>query len=105
MTTLTLSSADRTATGDSTSQKSWWYEITGHVHFSPGLFEQFLKDLVPCSVPYTLDHDLSHVFDAYVPVQGHEDSGYSSLVSRCGASYLSLTAIVDVCFGTIGRYV
>ncbi|KAI0788266.1 hypothetical protein C8Q74DRAFT_1367019 [Fomes fomentarius] len=83
-------SSDRKATGDSTSQKSWWYEITGHVHLFPGPFEQFLKDLVPCSVPYTLDDDLSHAFDEYVPVQGQEVSGYSAVWSgNIGATFES----------------
>lgn len=81
--------ADRKATGD-TSQKSWRDEITGRIHFFPGSFEQFLEDLVPCSAPYTLDDDLSHAFDEYVPVKGQEVSSYGGLVSRSGISFSSL---------------
>ena len=57
------------------------------MHYFPGSFEQFLDDIVPCSVPYTLDADqVAHAFDSYVPVEGKEISGYNDVVSiriRC----------------------
>ena len=71
--------ADVNATGE-VSATSWREEISGRVHYFTGTFEKFLDDLVPCSTPYNLTDDLTHAFDEYEPVVGHETASYDGLV-------------------------
>ncbi|KAI0749782.1 hypothetical protein C8Q80DRAFT_1269600 [Daedaleopsis nitida] len=65
--------------GGTTSKTSWREEVQGRVHWFPGPFEDFLDDLVPCSVPCTLNDDISNAFDGYRPGKGKEIPSYPGL--------------------------